>query len=113
MIHFLSESNLKRALFRVPGCHLIGMATDGIEALSMIRLLRPDVVLLDLSMPFKSGIEVLGELRHENSDVIIIMFTADSTPGLKEKCLRDGANYFVCKTEFQQLTDIFVELQRD
>ena len=109
----LVREYIKRALLRVKGCNVVGIATDGNEALSMIRLLRPDVVLLDIMMPFKNGLEVLVELRQENSDVIIIMFTADPTPGLKEKCLQDGANYFVSKTEFRQLADVFAELQKN
>ena len=109
----LVREYIKRALVRVKGCNVVGMATDGNEALSMIRLLRPDVVLLDISMPFKSGLEVLVEIRQEDSDMIIIMFTADPTPGLEEKCLQIGANYFVSKTEFRQLADVFTELQRD
>ena len=77
----------------------------------MIQMLRPDVVLLDVSMPLKNGLEMLSDLRKTNASVIVIMFTADQTPGLKEKCLREGANYFVDKTEFRKLTDILVELQ--
>jgi CheY-like chemotaxis protein len=76
-------------------------------------MLDPDVVLLDVSMPRKNGIEVLRELRMENSRVIVIMFTAYTTPGLREKCLEEGANYFVGKSEFRQLPDIFAELQKD
>ena len=77
----------------------------------MIRMLHPRVVILDVSMPGKSGLEVLKELRQENKRVIVIMFTADPTPGLKEKCLQEGANYFVNKDDFKQLVEIFTELQ--
>ena len=107
----LIQDYIKRALLRIRGCNLVGIASDGFEGLLMIQMLRPDVVLLDVRMPLKNGIEVLSELRKTNSTVIVIMFTADSSPGLKEKCLREGANYFVDKAEFRQLTDIFVELQ--
>ena len=106
----LIREYLKRALNRIRGCNLVGMATDGDEGLTMIRMLHPKVVLLDVSMPVKSGLEVLRELRQENSRVIVIMFTADNTPGLKEKCLQDGANYFVSKDDFKQLVEIFAEL---
>ena len=109
----LVQEYMKRALLRIRCCNLIGTASDGDEALLMIRMLHPDVVLLDVSMPRKNGLEVLKELRTENSKVILIMFTADSTPGIKEKCLQEGANYFVGKTEFRQLVDIFAELQAD
>ena len=77
----------------------------------MIPKVNPDVVLLDISMPVKSGVEVLRELRQENSEVVVIMFTADPSPRLREACLAAGANYFVCKTEFQELLDILAELQ--
>jgi two-component system response regulator DctR len=109
----LIQEYIKRALREIKGCNLIGTASDGDEALLMIRMLHPDVVLLDVSMPRKNGIEVLREFRMENSEVIVIMFTADTTPGLKEKCLEEGANYFVGKSEFRQLPDIFAELQKD
>jgi DNA-binding NarL/FixJ family response regulator len=106
----LIQEYIKRALQRINGCNLVGTASDGDEALLMIRLLRPDVVLLDVSMPLKTGLEVLRELRKENGKVIVIMFTADDTPGLKEKCMFEGANHFVSKTEFRQLVDIFERL---
>ena len=108
----LIREYLKRALLRIRGCNLVGMASDGDEGLIMIRMLHPKVVILDVSMPAKSGIEVLRELRKENTKVIVIMFTADSTPNLKEKCLQEGANYFVSKDDFKQLVEIFADLQR-
>jgi two-component system, chemotaxis family, chemotaxis protein CheY len=107
----LVQEYIKRAIPRIRGCNLVGIAGDGEEALLMIQILHPDVVLLDVTMPLKNGVEVLRELRKENSSVKVIMFTADTTPCLKEKCLAEGANYFVSKTEFRQLVDIFVDLQ--
>lgn len=108
----LVQDYIKHALQRINGCNLVGTASDGDEALLMIRLLRPDVALLDVSMPMKTGLEVLRELRKENMNVIVIMFTADTTPGLKEKCRLEGANHFVSKTEFRQLVNIFEQLQK-
>lgn len=107
------QDYITRALRGIKGCEVVGVAGNGDEALSLIRMLNPDVVLLDVSMPVKSGLEVLRELREENSEVIIIMFTGDSTPDLKHACLAAGANYFVTKTEFRELIDILTELQRD
>ena len=109
----LIHEYMERALLRIKGCNLVGTASDGDEALSMIQMLHPDVVLLDVAMPRKNGVEALKEIRRENSKVIVIMFTADSSPGIKEKCLQEGANYFVVKTEFHQLVDIFEELQKE
>jgi two-component system response regulator DctR len=108
----LIREYLKRALTRIRGCNLVGMASDGDEGLIMIRMLHPKVVLLDVSMPLKNGLEVLKELRQENTKVIVIMFTADPTPGLKERCMQEGADYFVSKDDFRQLVEIFGDLQR-
>ena len=102
---------IQRALLSIKGCEVVGVAGDGDEALLKIRALHPHVVLLDMSMPVKNGFEVLRELRKENSEVVIIMFTADSTPCLQQACLTAGANYFVSKCEFSRLTEIFAELQ--
>lgn len=102
---------IRLSLLRIEGCELVGVASNGLEGLLMIPKVNPDVVLLDISMPVKSGVEVLRELRQENSEVVVIMFTADPSPRLREACLAAGANYFVCKTEFQELLDILAELQ--
>ena len=108
----LIQEYIKLALLTIEGCKVVGVAGDGDEGLSMIRMLHPDVVLLDITMPVKSGIEVLRELREENSEVVVIIFTADPTPQLRQACLKAGANYFVSKTEFRQVANIFAELHR-
>ena len=108
----LIQEYIKRALRSIKGCEVVGAAGDGEEALLKIRTLNPNVVLLDVSMPVKNGIQVLRELREENSEVVIIMFTADSTPRLEQACLAAGANYFVSKSEFRHLSEILDELQR-
>jgi two-component system response regulator DctR len=45
----LIQEYMKRAVIGIRGCNLIGMASDGDEGLLMIRMLQPDVVLLDVS----------------------------------------------------------------
>ena len=107
----LIRDYLERALSKMKGCRLVGLATDGEEALSISRLLRPDVAILDISMPRKSGIEVLRELRKENYQFTIIMFTADASPELEQLCLQEGANYFLSKTDYRVLIDILLVLQ--
>jgi len=107
----LIQDYIKRALQSIKGCEVVDVAGDGDEGLLKIRMLHPHVVLLDVSMPVKNGLDVLRELREENSEVVIIMFTADSTPCLEQACLSAGANYFVPKSDFRQLAKIFAELQ--
>ncbi|MBS7253537.1 response regulator [Flavobacterium branchiicola] len=60
---------------------------------------KPNVIFLDLNMPGKNGFDVLNELKGsaENSDIPIVIFSTSNEPGIIEKCLTLGANYFVTK----------------
>lgn len=59
----------------------------------------PSVIFLDLNMPGKNGFDVLNELKgsKENSDIPVIIFSTSNEPGIIEKCLNLGANYFITK----------------
>jgi DNA-binding NarL/FixJ family response regulator len=94
------------AFTKVEGCSLIGMAADGEEGITMIRALQPNVVILDISMPQKNGIEVLKEIRQENDEVLIIMFTSYSSAIFSDVCLEAGADYYLEKTQLRDLIDI-------
>ena len=97
---------------RIEGCNVVGTAADGIEAVKIIRELRPHVVVLDITMPHRNGIEVLREIRKEDSNMVIIMFTADPSVVLEEICLKEGANYYLNKSEVLDLVAICKELVR-
>jgi DNA-binding NarL/FixJ family response regulator len=107
----LIREYIEHAFAKVEGCNVIGMARDGNEAVIMIRALRPTVVILDISMPHKNGIEVLREIREEAPCMVIIMFTADPSVLLEQICLKEGANYYISKTQFLDLIEICKELQ--
>ena len=100
-------------LSRVEGLNLIGMAADGVEAIRMIGALHPDVVVLDISMPRKNGIEVLSEIRKEDTSVVIIMFTADPSLVLREACVQAGANFFFAKSEIHEVARTCRQLLAD
>ena len=97
---------------RIEGCNVVGTAADGIEAVKIIRELRPHVVVLDITMPHRNGIEVLREIRKEDSNMVIIMFTADPSVVLEEICLKEGANYYLNKSEVLDLMAICKGLVR-
>ncbi len=97
---------LERALARLEGCSLVGMAADGREAINMIRALKPNLIVLDITMPHRSGIQVLREIRKEDPETAIIMFTADPSTVLREVCLEAGADYYLGKSELAELIEI-------
>jgi len=102
----LMRRHLKFVLSNIEGLVICGVAENGAEAVQLVRELYPDVAVLDISMPYKSGIEVLREIRQDNHSTIIIMFTADRTPQLREICFRAGANFFLDKGETAKLVEI-------
>ena len=64
-----------RTLLRGAG-HTVRFAVNGEEALAQVALKRPDLVLLDVMMPKKSGYEVLGEIRRTDTALPVILLTA-------------------------------------
>lgn len=85
---------------------VVGAAADGVDAIRLVRELQPDILVLDISMPLMSGIEVLKELRKDDPTTIIIMFSCDDSSSISDFCQKIGANFFVTKTQLKKLVKI-------
>ena len=72
-------------------------AEDGVEALELARASRPDIVLLDIFMPEKDGVEVLKELAPVMPEAGFIMITGNEDEVLACKCLEYGAIDYISK----------------
>ena len=72
-------------------------ADDGVECLELARRVRPDVVVLDVMMPRRSGLEVLDDLRKDEAlaDTAVIVLTAQ--PAARDDALRGGADMVIEK----------------
>jgi CheY-like chemotaxis protein len=72
-------------------------ADDGEESLEIARRVRPDVVILDMMMPRRSGLEVLRAMRQEKdlSDIPVIVLTAQ--PATRDQAVRAGADIVMVK----------------
>jgi CheY-like chemotaxis protein len=75
----------------------IAEADDGEESLEIARRLRPDVVILDMMMPRRTGLEVLQEIRRDETlaQTAVIVLTAQ--PAAREDALREGADVVMVK----------------
>ncbi|MBM4885225.1 response regulator transcription factor [Vibrio parahaemolyticus] len=58
-----------------PDIDVIGTASNGLEAIEVVKHLRPDVVLMDISMPIMNGIEATGVIKEELPESKILMLT--------------------------------------
>ncbi|PIU18126.1 MAG: hypothetical protein COT18_11110 [Elusimicrobia bacterium CG08_land_8_20_14_0_20_59_10] len=72
-------------------------AEDGAETLALARELKPDLLLLDISMPKKNGVEVLKELVTELPDSGFMMITGNKDEAIAKECLTLGAFDYVSK----------------
>jgi DNA-binding response OmpR family regulator len=86
---------LKRFFLSLP-CETLE-AKDGAEALELARTRRPDIVLLDILMPKKNGIEVLRELVPEMPAAGFVMITGNEDEEIARQCLELGAFDYVSK----------------
>lgn len=88
---------------------LIIEAKDGNEAVEQYQKERPDLIFMDIQMPYLNGIEATQKIRalEKDIEIPIIALTAGSLPGEKEKCMQAGMSDFLTKPLLKQtLTDM-------
>lgn len=76
---------------------VVGLAHDGIEGLDRYGVLRPDVTLLDITMPNMDGLECLMKIRELDANACIVMLSAVRDEDTVAKCLAAGAVAFLQK----------------
>ena len=107
----LIHERLTAMTSELPECEIVGQARDGGAAIKLIKDRKPDVVVLDIRMPKRNGIDVLKNIKKYNSIPRVIIFTNYPYPQYKTKCAALGADYFLDKTtEFQKLRELLEQL---
>lgn len=101
--HPIFRDGVKRLLDAEPGFHVVGEASDGGEAIRITRQLRPDVLLLDLTMPGVPGLEALKALAASGCGVRTIVLTAGLDKDGLVAALRLGARGIVLKESATKL----------
>lgn len=76
---------------------VVGRAVDGIRTLELVQQLQPDVLLLDISMPGKSGLEVIRELKEMNLPTRIVMLSMYRRETYLLQSFKDGASGYLLK----------------
>jgi len=81
---------------------IVGTARDGQHLLHQAARFHPDLVLTDLSMPQRNGLEAAIELRKSFPKMRVLIFSELSGLSLREECLRSGADGFVEKAQMPE-----------
>lgn len=95
--HQIVRSGIRMLLDAQPDISIVGEASDGNEAVELAGSLNPDVVLMDISMPEKSGIEATREIKKANPNVEIVGLTMHAEDRYFFQLLQAGASGYVVK----------------
>jgi DNA-binding NarL/FixJ family response regulator len=95
--HLVYRMGIRSLVGNEPGMKVVGEATDGAAAIDLYRKLQPDVMLLDLRMPQKGGIDVVQTIRAEFPEARILVVTSYQTEEEIYQVLRAGALGYILK----------------
>ncbi|ACY49314.1 response regulator [Rhodothermus marinus] len=101
---------LLRFLGTEPRIEIVGVAHKAEEAVTLSQALQPEVILLDLSMPGQSGMDVLPKIREAAPHSYIIVLTSHDSEWYQDQARRRGADAFVSKHEvLERLVQVILE----
>jgi DNA-binding NarL/FixJ family response regulator len=96
--HTIVRWALKEALGREPEIEVVGVAGTAAETLEMIQRVRPDVLLLDLSLPDRSGFDVLNDMRESDTAPLVVVLTWHTEPSYAARAIAAGAHGYLNKS---------------
>ena len=95
--HAIVREGLRRILGATPDLIVAGEADDGLVALSQLEECKPDVVLVDISLPGMSGIELIGRIHQENPKIAILVLSMHKEEQFAVRALKAGAAGYLTK----------------
>jgi DNA-binding NarL/FixJ family response regulator len=95
--HAVVRQGIRGVLEEIEGLEVIAEAADGDEALAVTEVQSPDLVVLDVSMPGKTGIEVARALRDAGTGVRVLLLSMHDEPEYVLEAVRAGADGYVLK----------------
>ncbi len=96
--HWLIRASLKSLVVEVSGFEVVAEASDGFEALDLIATHRPDIVLMDLSLPKLNGLEATRRIVEEFPDTKVIVLSMHSDESRILRALGAGASGYILKS---------------
>jgi DNA-binding NarL/FixJ family response regulator len=94
--HRILREGLRRSL-EAQGLEVVGEAADGEEAVELAEQLRPDVVLMDLSMPVLDGVEATRRIRERLPEIRVVVLTMHADEATMARAVRVGADGYLVK----------------
>jgi DNA-binding NarL/FixJ family response regulator len=99
--HILVRQGFRRILEDDPGISVVGEARTGLEAIEQCKELKPDVVVMDLSMPELGGLEATAEVLKANPQIKILILSMYSNEAYVRKAFELGAKGYILKNAIE------------
>ncbi|ANG84935.1 response regulator [Microbacterium aurantiacum] len=93
----LFRAGIRMLVDSQPDLAVVGEASDGAEALTVVRATRPDVVLMDIRMPVMDGLAATAELLRDDAPPRVVMLTTFDLDEAAARAIRQGASGFLLK----------------
>ena len=97
--HEVVRERIRTLIKRQPGLEVCGLAPTGPEAVVLAQKTRPDVVVLDLTMPELDGLNAIRQIRNALPDTEVVVFSAHRSEDIIENVFKAGAKSYIEKTE--------------
>jgi len=100
--HEVVRSGLRSIIEAHPGWEIVAEAVDGKQAVSKALETKPDVAILDYSIPLINGVEATRQIRKRNPKVEVLIFTMHDSEALVGEVLEAGARAYLLKSDAKQ-----------
>lgn len=108
------RDRLVNLLSLIQGVEAVAQAENAQNAISTYQTFRPEVLILDIRMHGTNGIDVLKEIKSKEDAPKVIMLTNFPYPQYREKCMEEGADFFLDKsTEFDEIGEIIRNMVKE
>jgi len=97
--HLLFREGMKRLIEEMPGVEVVGEAGDGLELLNLVKDLRPDMAIIDISMPNLRGIEATREIKMINPLTKVLILTMHKSKDYLYHSISAGAEGYLLKED--------------
>lgn len=102
--HILMREGIRQLLEFDHSIEIVGEVSNGEQCMNLIYKVKPQVLLLDINMPVKNGIEVLQEIRNNGLDVKVLILTVHNEIDYLLKAMDIGVNGYILKeSDFSEL----------
>ena len=97
--HAMFREGIRKIIERIEGALISGEVNDGLELLELLKRSRPNLVILDISMPNLRGLEAIREIKKTYPQIKVLILTMHKKKEFLRQALRDGADGFLLKED--------------